>query len=220
MVRSDNKPAIGILGGTFDPVHFGHLRTGLDVVEQLELAQLRLVPCAMPAHRDNPSATAQERRLMLELAIKNHPKLMVDDRELLREGPSYTVDTLESLREDYPENPLFLLMGTDTFSQLTTWSRWTQILPLAHIVVMRRADEPWMLSNQLSEFYEQNLASEDDASLKAGKVWSLPVTQMGISATAIRDRLLRGDDVRYLLPDAVISLIEQLHLYRAKTASS
>ncbi|KKM72998.1 hypothetical protein LCGC14_1414960 [marine sediment metagenome] len=88
MVRSDNKPAIGILGGTFDPVHFGHLRTGLDVVEQLELAQLRLVPCAMPAHRDNPSATAQERRLMLELAIKNHPKLMVDDRELLREGPS------------------------------------------------------------------------------------------------------------------------------------
>ena len=147
MVKSESKPAIGILGGTFDPVHFGHLRTGLDVVEQLGLAQLRLMPCAIPPHRIEPVASASERRLMLELAIKNHPKLVVDDRELSREGPSYTVDTLHSLREDYPDNALFVLMGTDAFCSLPTWSRWQQILELAHIVVMQRADETLQISS-------------------------------------------------------------------------
>ncbi|KGM06433.1 Nicotinate-nucleotide adenylyltransferase [Methylophaga thiooxydans] len=214
MVKSESKPAIGILGGTFDPVHFGHLRTGLDVVEQLGLAQLRLMPCAIPPHRIEPVASASERRLMLELAIKNHPKLVVDDRELSREGPSYTVDTLLSLREDYPDNPLFVLMGTDAFCSLPTWSRWQQILELAHIVVMQRADETLQMSAELADCYQQHQAKAGDESLSAGKIWSIPVTQMAISATMIRDALLQHRDVRYLLPDAVIALIEQLHFYQ------
>ncbi len=213
MVRSDNKPAIGILGGTFDPVHFGHLRTGLDVVEQLSLDQLRLIPCAIPPHRIEPVANAKQRRMMLELAIKNHPKLIVDDRELDREGPSYTVDTLLSVREDLPDNPLFLLMGTDAFCSLPSWSRWQQIIDLAHIVVMQRADETFLLSDELQIFFEQHQAEKADIELSAGKIWSVPVTQMSISATAIREALEQGRDVRYLLPDAVISLIEQLGLY-------
>lgn len=214
MGKSENKPAIGILGGTFDPVHFGHLRTGLDVVEQLGLAQLRLMPCAIPPHRIEPVAAASERRLMLELAIKNHPKLVVDDRELSREEPSYTVDTLLSLREDYPDNPLFVLMGTDAFCSLPSWSRWQQILDLAHIVVMQRAEEPLQMSSELADWYQQRQAIAGDESLSAGKVWSVPVTQMAISATMIRDALLQQKDVRYLLPDAVIALIEQLHFYQ------
>ncbi len=214
MVKSESKPAIGILGGTFDPVHFGHLRTGLDVVEQLGLAQLRLMPCAIPPHRIEPVASASERRLMLELAIKNHPKLVVDDRELSREGPSYTVDTLLSLREDYPDNPLFVLMGTDAFCSLPTWSRWQQILELAHIVVMQRADETLQMSAELADCYQQHQAKAGDESLSAGKIWSIPVTQMAISATMIRDALSQQRDVRYLLPDAVIALIEQLHFYQ------
>ncbi|WP_273150606.1 nicotinate-nucleotide adenylyltransferase [Methylophaga thiooxydans] len=214
MVKSESKPAIGILGGTFDPVHFGHLRTGLDVVEQLGLAQLRLMPCAIPPHRIEPVASASERRLMLELAIKNHPKLVVDDRELSREGPSYTVDTLLSLREDYPDNPLFVLMGTDAFCSLPTWSRWQQILELAHIVVMQRADETLQMSAELADCYQQHQAKAGDESLSAGKIWSIPVTQMAISATMIRDALSQHKDVRYLLPDAVIALIEQLHFYQ------
>jgi len=214
VVKSESKPAIGILGGTFDPVHFGHLRTGLDVVEQLGLAQLRLMPCAIPPHRIEPVASASERRLMLELAIKNHPKLVVDDRELSREGPSYTVDTLHSLREDYPDNALFVLMGTDAFCSLPTWSRWQQILELAHIVVMQRADETLQMSTELADCYQQHQAKAGDESLSAGKIWSIPVTQMAISATMIRDALSQQRDVRYLLPDAVIALIEQLHFYQ------
>lgn len=214
MVKSENKPAIGILGGTFDPVHFGHLRTGLDVVEELGLAQLRLIPCAIPPHRIEPVASASQRRLMLELAIKNHPKLVIDDRELSREGPSYTVDTLLSLRQDYPDSPLFVLMGTDAFCSLPSWSRWQKILDLAHIVVMQRADETLQMSAELAECYQQHQALAGDEALSAGKIWSVPVTQMAISATMIRDALLQQKDVRYLLPDAVIALIEQLHFYQ------
>lgn len=213
MVRSENKPIIGILGGTFDPVHFGHLRTGLDVVEQLGLDQLRLIPCAIPPHRIEPVASAKQRRMMLELAIKNHPKLIVDDRELSREGPSYTVDTLLSLREDFPDTPLYLLMGTDAFCSLTSWSRWQQIIELAHIVVMQRADEVLLMNDELQTFYDNHQAQKHDSQLIAGKIWPVPVTQMSISATAIREALEQGRDVRYLLPDAVISLIEQLGLY-------
>lgn len=214
MAKSENKPAIGILGGTFDPVHFGHLRTGLDVVEKLGLAQLRLIPCAIPPHRHTPVASASERRLMLELAIKNHPKLVVDDRELSREGPSYTVDTLLSLRQDYPDNPLFVLMGSDAFCSLSSWSRWQQIPELAHIVVMQRPDEKMQLSTELADWYLQYQATEGDESLVAGKIWSVAVTQMAISATMIRDALMQQKDVRYLLPDAVIALIEQLSFYQ------
>lgn len=213
MVKSETKPAIGILGGTFDPVHFGHLRTGLDVVEALGLEHLRLIPCAIPPHRTEPVASAAVRRLMLELAIKNHPKLLVDDRELSREGPSYTVDTLLSLRADFADNPLFVLMGTDAFASLPSWSRWQQLTELAHIVVMQRAEEPLSLSAELAEWYEQHQAKAGDEKLPAGKVWSVPVTQIGISATQIREALQQQRDVRYLLPDAVISLIEQMGLY-------
>lgn len=220
MAKSESKPAIGILGGTFDPVHFGHLRTGLDVVEALGLDQLRLIPCAIPPHRVEPVASAQERRLMLELAIKNHPRLVVDDRELAREGPSYTVDTLLSLREDFPANPLFVLMGTDAFCSLPSWSRWQQIPELAHIVIMQRAEEPMQMSEELSQWYQAHQPKAGDEALPNGKIWSVPVTQMAISATAIREALYEKRDVRYLLPDAVISLIEQMGLYRLKPQAS
>lgn len=220
MDRSEIKPAIGILGGTFDPVHFGHLRTGLDVVEALGLEQLRLIPCALPPHRVEPVASPQERRLMLELAIKNHPRLVVDDRELDREGPSYTVDTLLSLREDLPDNPLFVLMGTDAFCSLSSWSRWQQIAELAHIVVMQRPEELMEMNAELADWYQSRQAQAGDETLAYGKVWSIPVTQMAISATAIRDALYEQRDVRYLLPDAVITLIEQMGLYQLKPQAS
>jgi nicotinate-nucleotide adenylyltransferase len=220
VAKSETKAAIGILGGTFDPVHFGHLRTGLDVVEALGLSQLRLIPCALPPHRIEPVASAQERRLMLELAIKNHPQLLVDDRELSREGPSYTVDTLLSLREDFPDNPLFVLMGTDAFCSLPSWSRWQQILELGHIVIMQRAQEPMQMTDELAEWFQTHAARAGDEKHSAGKIWQVPVTQLAISATAIRDKLYQQQDVRYLLPDAVISLIEQLGLYQLKPQAS
>jgi nicotinate-nucleotide adenylyltransferase len=214
VAKSENKPAIGLLGGTFDPVHFGHLRTALEVVEKLQLAQLRLIPCAIPPHRIIPVATPEQRRLMLELAIKNHPRLVVDDRELQRQGPSYTVDTLLSLREDFTDNPLFVLMGSDAFKTLPSWSRWQQILELAHIVIMQRPEEEMDLADDFARWYQQHLATAHDSALPAGKIWPVPVTQLAISATEIRQALSEQRDVRYLLPDAVIALIDQLGLYQ------
>jgi len=215
VAKSENKPAIGILGGTFDPVHFGHLRTALDVVEQLGLAQMRLVPCAVPPHREQPVATPQQRRLMLELAIKHQPQFVVDDREIMREGPSYTVDTLISLREDFADNPLFLLMGSDAFKHIASWSRWQSILEHAHIVVMQRPDEQLALSEELTLWYQHHLATAEDKQLLAGKIWPVAVTQLAISATDVRSAMQQQRSVRYLIPDAVIALIEQMNLYPA-----
>ena len=216
MDKPEIKASIGLLGGTFDPVHFGHLRTGLDVVEALQLDQLRLIPCATPPHRAAPTATAQQRRMMLELAIKNHPKLVVDDCELQRGSPSYTVDTLLNLRQTYVDNPLFMLLGTDAFSQLHHWSRWQQILSLTHIVVMRRQGEDERLPEALADWYQQHIAQAQDRQLPAGKIWPVTVTPLGISATQIRTMLEHNQDVSYLLPNAVITLIEQLSLYPSK----
>lgn len=220
MVKSENNlNAIGILGGTFDPVHFGHLRSALEVCQQLNLDHVRLIPCAVPPHRQATMASAEVRRLMLELATKSVPKLIVDDRELQREGPSFTVDTLLSIREEFPHAPLFLILGTDAFRGLASWSRWQQILPLAHIVVVQRPEENLDLQDDMQRWYQQHLAQTTDRQLPAGKIWPLGVTPLAISATQIRDDLVAGIPVNFLLPDSVIAVIEQLGLYRSNASA-
>ena len=206
--------SIGILGGTFDPIHFGHLRPALDVIEQLGLARIHLIPSARPPHRDQPQATPKQRLTMLQLAVKNNPQFVVDDRELHREGNSYTIDTLLSLRQDYPENPLYLMLGTDAFAHFQTWHRWDEILDLAHIVVMQRADEPLKMSDKLNEWCQKHLATDDNAEQVAGKIWPVHVSQLAISATDIRDKIEQGLNPQFLLPDAVIQLIGMLSLYK------
>jgi len=202
--------AIGILGGTFDPVHFGHLRTALDVAEQLNLDHIRLVPSARPPHRTEPHATPEQRLTLLQLAIKGCEQFIVDDREVHRQGESYTVDTLLSLREEFPDRPLFLLMGTDAFAGIKTWSRWQQLLDLAHIVVMQRPNEQITMPSE----YQNNIAKAGDDKLTIGKIWPVNVTQLAISATKIRTKIAQGDSVQYLLPDASIQLINMLGLYQ------
>lgn len=207
--------AIGILGGTFDPIHFGHLRSALEVCEQLNLAHVRLIPSARPPHRDQPHATPQQRLMMLHLAMKNADSFIVDDRELQRDGISYSIDTLLSLRQDFPDNPLFLLLGTDAFLGIQTWHKWQGLLELAHIVVIRRPDETLVMPMDLNTWYQQHLALPNDAQRLAGKIWPVTVTQLAISATAIRTAVLEGKNPQFLLPDAVIQLISQLGLYRS-----
>ncbi|THF58035.1 MAG: nicotinate-nucleotide adenylyltransferase [Methylophaga nitratireducenticrescens] len=221
VVKSENNyDAIGILGGTFDPVHFGHLRSALEVCLQLNLDHVRLIPCAEPPHRQATMASAEVRRLMLELAVKSVPQLIVDDRELQRDGPSFTVDTLLSLRQEFKDNPLFLILGTDAFRGLATWSRWQQILSLAHIVVVQRPDETLDLQEDLQNWYQQNLAQTTDRYLAAGKIWPLTVTSLAISATQIRQDLLAANPVNFLLPESVIAVIEQLGLYRSNASDN
>lgn len=206
--------SIGILGGTFDPIHFGHLRPALDVAEQLGLGKIHLIPSAQPPHREPPQATAEQRLTMLQLAVKSAPQFVADDRELHREGDSYTIDTLLSLREDYPESPLYLMMGTDAFSHIQTWHRWDELLDLAHIVVMQRADEPLNMTDELNEWCQKHLATADNAGQLAGKIWPVHVSQLAISATDIRNKIEQENSPQFLLPDSVIQIIGMLGLYK------
>lgn len=129
---------IGLLGGTFDPIHFGHLRPALELYETLDLEQLRIIPCGTPPHRDPPCANGEQRLAMLRLALAGQPGLVIDPRELQRPGPSYMVDTLISLREELGDVPLALIIGMDAFHGLERWHRWRELVDLCHLIVIHR----------------------------------------------------------------------------------
>jgi len=208
---------IGIFGGTFDPVHFGHLRPALEVFQALGLKELRLLPCGRPPHRSPPHACGSDRLAMLRLAIEGQPGFMVDDRELRREGPSYMAETLESLRQETGQ-PLCLLLGMDAFANLPSWHRWQDILSLAHIVVMQRPGmtrEYLYQSDLLSLVLQQRLVEtvQELSAHIAGKVYFQPVTLLDISATVIRQALLRGESVQYLVPKVVYDYLKQRNFY-------
>ncbi len=205
---------IGVYGGTFNPVHYGHLRTALEVSEQFALDELRLLPCAQPAHRAEPEVSADMRLQMLELAINGYPQFTCDTRELKRAGPSYMVDTLASIRTEIALNtPLLLFIGTDAFNGLSTWHRWQSLSEYAHIVVMIR---PHFEPGILPDFYKDKLA-DDRQSLKScpsGKIYFQQVTQLDISATSIRQMFADQKNTSFLLPESVIKYIQAKQLYR------
>lgn len=221
-MRVGYEAPIGIFGGTFDPVHFGHLRPALELCEQLGLARVHLVPSAVPPHRATPRVSAEQRLAMLALAVDGEPAFKVDDRELRRSGPSYMVDTLASLREEYgSERSLCLLLGVDAFLGLPAWHRWEQLLALAHIVVAHRPgwhlQRPTGQVNPALALLGEDGDGDDVECLRrrpAGCVVLQPVTQLDISATALRAAIADGRSARYLMPDAVWHYIEQHNLYR------
>lgn len=208
---------IGLLGGTFDPVHYGHLRCALDVQQVCELNQVRFIPCRQPPHRDPPLATPAQRLAMLALAVDGQPGFAVDDRELQRPGPSYTVDTLSSLRNEFGSRPLCLIVGMDAFTRLDTWHRWEELVGLAHIAVMRRpalGPEPEP-SAAVAAMLRERLA-RDSRELRresAGRVIVCGVTRIDISATRIRGLIASGMSARYLLPDPVLDYARRERLY-------
>ncbi|HHH13861.1 MAG TPA: nicotinate-nucleotide adenylyltransferase [Thiolapillus brandeum] len=202
---------IGIFGGTFDPVHLGHLRTALDVYEALGLAELRLVPLGRAVHRLQPRLPAALRLEMLEAAVANQPGFVVDRREIDSDEPSYTVHTLESLRRELgDEVPLCLLLGRDAFAAFHTWREPERILRLAHLVVMERPGEALYLETPLEALVEGRITAmrEELVRAPAGRILFQPVTQLDISATDIRARLDAGRSVRWLVPEAVLPLLE------------
>lgn len=204
---------IGIFGGTFDPIHYGHLRAAVEVSECLGLSELRLIPSATPPHRKQPAASAAMRVEMLQLALQNQPQLRIDLRELNRPGASYMVDTLKSLRLDYPDTALLLFIGTDAFNQLHQWHQWQQLFDYAHIVVMTR---PSYHAQPLAAFFAERLArlAIELAEHHAGKLYFQPITQLDISATAIRNLIAQRQNPGFLLPDTVIAYIRQHQLYQ------
>lgn len=204
---------IGIFGGTFDPIHYGHLRSALEVKEIFNLTEVRFIPSARPPHRAQPSVSADMRLKMLELAIHNHPGFVADDRELHRQGQSYMVDTLHSLRQDFVSQNLLLFMGGDAFIKLATWHRWQDLFNYAHIVVLTR---PGFVTQALDDFLASRLSTslQDLADNLAGKLFFQPVTPLDISATVIRQLVTADRNPRFLLPDDVIAAIQQNQLYK------
>lgn len=196
---------IGIFGGTFDPVHLGHLRAALEVFEALALDEMRFLPCRVPPHRETPVAPAEERLEMVRLAIAGESRFTLDTRELEREGPSYSVDTLASLRTELPEAALYLLMGMDQFQAITTWYRWEAIPAQAHIVVLHRPGWSRPQTDALPALLAQAVEAgvERLQTARSGAVAFVPITPLDISSTAIREMVGAGRDIRYLVPDSV-----------------
>ncbi|AGA34163.1 Nicotinate-nucleotide adenylyltransferase [Thioalkalivibrio nitratireducens DSM 14787] len=205
---------IGVLGGTFDPIHFGHLRPALEVHEQLRLDELRFVPCHVPPHREEPATPARHRLAMVERAVAGVPGFRADRRELDRAGPSYTVDTLRDLRAEIgPQAPLVLIMGMDAFSGLHTWHRWRAIPALAHVVVAHRPGAETPPGTAFRRVADIAPDPEPLRNRPCGLFHFQPVTQLDISATAIRGVLQTGRSARYLLPDSVCAYIDEHGLY-------
>jgi nicotinate-nucleotide adenylyltransferase len=206
---------IGILGGTFDPVHFGHLRPALEIQQQLGMQEVRLVPCRIPPHRPQPKASAAQRVAMLRAAISRHPGLRIDTRELERDGPSWTLDTLVSLRREPGARGICLLLGMDAFGGLSTWHRWRELLDYCHMVVMTRPGTVLPDQGELADFIGLHRVL-DAAALEqhaAGLLLFHPVSQLEISGTSIRKQLAAGQDPGYLLPDPVLDIIYKEGLY-------
>jgi len=206
---------IGIFGGTFDPIHYGHLRTALELLQRLSLTEIRFVPCADPPHRETRPTAGASRLEMVKAAVAEQPSFVVDDREFKREGPSYSVETLRSLRNEYPSVSLCLLMGMDAFLGLPEWYQWEELTELAHLVVAHRpgwlAPEHGALGELLLERGTAEVTSLHDS--QCGRVFVTPVTQLEISATELRTSLGAGLDPRFLMPDSVRTMIIESGCY-------
>ena len=206
---------IGILGGTFDPVHHGHLRIAQDAAEALALEQVRLIPLARAVHREQPLATAEQRLDMLRLAVAGHPLFTVDDREIRRGGASYMIDTLASLREDLPGRSLCLLLGSDAYNGFMTWRDPAGILQLANLAVLQRPGYRLPDDPALSAFTEAHSTPADALGARDdGGIGFVTVTQLDISSSDIRRRVGGGRSPAWLLPQAVIDYIHTAGLYR------
>jgi nicotinate-nucleotide adenylyltransferase len=213
------KP-IGIFGGTFNPIHYGHLRLAEELRELAALQQVRFIPAGTPPHRAVPQVTGQQRSAMVKLAIAGQPAFALDEREINRTGKCYTVDTLQELRNELgAQQPLCLLMGGDAFLQLHTWHRWQQLFEFAHIVVGCRPG--FIIEQHIAaapaelhqHFQTRHCNAQDLITRPHGGIAALVTSMLEISATAIRDHIRASRSIRYLLPDAVADYIQQHRLY-------
>jgi len=207
---------IGIVGGTFDPIHFGHLRPALELYQDLGLDELRWIPSGQPPHRDTPSVSTEHRLNMLRLALQGMRQSVIDEREIHRQGPSYMVDTLSSLRAENVDKGLALILGMDAFNGLPTWHRWQELFELAHIIVCSRPGAERPASGQLMDVVsdKQVMSFSKMKQCTHGMIYIHAVTRLSISATRIRRICQQGKSPRFLLPDTVCNYIEENGLYR------
>jgi len=204
---------LGIYGGTFDPVHYGHLRPVRETCEALELSEVRFVPAPRPPHRPTPMASAEDRLTMVRLALEDEPVFVLDDCEFQRNTPSYTVDTLRAIHKEAGDSTLCLLIGADSLLGLETWHKWDQLFDLCHIIVMARpgypldtSSLPWLQSRLCKDKQELNTRSK-------GCVYIHAVKEQPISATAVRKAVAEGKPINDMVPASVADYIIKEKLY-------
>ncbi|HEY3700548.1 MAG TPA: nicotinate-nucleotide adenylyltransferase [Spongiibacteraceae bacterium] len=207
--------SLAVMGGTFDPIHIGHLRSALEMRELLGCEQLRFIPCLQSPHRATPTVSGALRLRMIELAIVDESDFAVDARELDRSGPSYTIDTLSELRAELGAHcTLYLIIGMDAFAELDTWRRWRELLDFAHIVVMQRPQSEVPRHGAVARLLQEHQRDVSELKKTAhGGIAVVTLTPLPISATAIRTLISGKRSPRYLLPDAVWAFIREQHLY-------
>ncbi len=243
LATPDKEGAIGVFGGTFDPLHIAHLRLAIEARETLSLTRVIFVPAGQPLLREAPRANPQERLAMAARAIADTFGFELDATEVVTLSPSYTVATLERLRAQYgAARPLVLLMGADAFAQLPAWHRWQALFHLAHIGIATRPGQPVLLpatpdntstdeaairqqilgvgntadkvdARLVAELAERLGRPTDIATAPAGRIVPFNITPLAISATLIRQRLAQGLSVRHLVPDTVLDYIETHSIY-------
>lgn len=210
--------AIGIFGGTFDPVHHGHLRLAIECLEGFGLAEVRLIPAHTPPHREAPAATPAQRLKMLQLAVEGTRGLVADDREVRRGGVSYTVDTARSLRGESGGRPLCLIMGMDAFQLLHTWREWTALLDHVHIVVVNRPGSAVELQyREVAEIYSRRSVADFSglAGKPSGAILKVEIPLLEISAARIRKLVETGQDASFLAPQPVFEYIRREGIYKS-----
>lgn len=201
------RPVVGLMGGRFDPIHYGHLRMALELKQTLSLTEMRLLPSALPPHK-SAQCRAADRLAMVKLAVYHCAELSVDEREFARTGPSYTVDTLCSIREDLGgDTSLLWVMGWDAFTQFDQWHQWQDILTLAHVVVLARPGKAAALPKVLQVLIDRDDNVDQIYTQASGAVVPLNLSQLAISSTLIRQLLAKGHSPKFLLPDRVLQHI-------------
>ncbi len=214
-MKINDCAAIGFLGGTFDPIHFGHLRPALEIQQALNLQSLYLLPNYIAPHKEKSLANTQQRIEMVKLAIQETPELQLNTQELLRSTPSYTIDTLKLLRQQYPETPICFIMGMDSLINFDSWYQYQEILDYCHIVVSHRPGwDPTfneVVSALLTKHQIQNPALLHSA--LAGYIYFQSTSQLAISSSQIRDLLAAKRSINFLTPQSVCTYIKEQHCY-------
>lgn len=203
---------IGIFGGTFDPVHFGHLRSAVELAQIFSLQQMRLLPCSQSAYKRQPTATPNQRLAMLEIAVRD-TALAIDPQELAQGGVSYSVATLSKIRDANPQTPLLFFVGVDAFRGITGWHLWQDLFNYAHVVVITRPNYQLQISD--SFLTKRLITDRDKLKHNGGYLFTQPVTQLDISASNIRQSIANGNAPDFLLPREVQAYINKHKLYQA-----
>ena len=216
MGRSVSNMSVALLGGTFNPIHFGHLNLANCLVDYLQVESVRMIPCAIPPHRETPSVSVEQRLAMLQLAIDDHPLLTCDDLELRKSMPSYSIETVQQIRQQVgEETPLFFCIGMDSLLTIDSWHHWQQLLDYCHLAICPRPGYKFPIKGHLAEWIEQNLCDDIERvkTLAQGCLHLCKIPLKDISSTAIRDSIKCAQSIDHLTPKSVVNFITKHSLY-------